>query len=212
MAAAKAECPDLITIQGDVSTEASREALVIAAKEVLPDLNVLINNAGIQNRLPSIKLNATEHSSSLWKAHKLELATNLEAPMHLTFLLLPTLLERKAAQVVNVTSGLSFVPIAIMPTYCATKAALHSFTLSLRQQLLDSSVSVLEIIPPAVNTDLGGAGLHTFGEPLDAFADHIIGKMIEGDEEIGYKFSDNMRLIGKEQLSAAFKHMNSLVH
>ena len=84
------------------------------------------------------------------------------------------------------TSGLAFTPLAIAPIYSATKAALHSFTMSLRHQLSDTSVEVIEVAPPAVNTDLGGTGLHTHSEPLDAFADGIFKELALGNTEIGY--------------------------
>ena len=122
---------------------------------------MLVNNAGIQNRLPPlvVQSQSSESVNAAWQAHKAEIAINFEAPIHLSMmLLLPQLSGHPSSLIVNVTSGLSFVPIAFMPTYCATKAAAHSFTLSLRQQLKDTSVKVLEIVPPAVNTDLGGAG------------------------------------------------------
>lgn len=125
-------------------------------------------------------------------------------------LLLPHLLKKPSAAIINVTSGLAFVPISSMATYCATKAALHSFTLSLRHQLINTPVRVIEIVPPAVNTDLGGAGLHTFGENLDEFADAMIGKLEESDDniEFGYKFSETARNASREQINGIFNNMN----
>lgn len=112
--------------------------------------------------------------------------TNIEAPFHLSMLFAPYLATKEEATIINVTSGLAFTPFAIAPIYSATKAALHSFTISLRHQLSDTSVEVIEVAPPAVSTDLGGAGLHTHGEPLDAFADGIFEGLQEGHKEIGY--------------------------
>lgn len=214
LAKAQDECPDLVSIVGDVSTEAGRQAIFDTVINQHPDLTVLCNNAGIQNRLPPLASETPSHAKDLWGQHKAELATNLEAPMHLSMLFLPHLLSKPSARIINVTSGLSFVPIAAMPTYCASKAALHSFTLSLRQQLLATSVSVCEIIPPAVNTDLGGDGLHTFGENLDEFSDHTMSKMMESDDnlEIGYKMSENLRNASAEERQASFKAMNSWSH
>ena len=127
---------------------------------------MLVNNAGIQNRTPI--------AGGDWPAAHQELAINLEAPIHLSMLLAPHLARRQNPAIVNVTSGLAFVALAEMPVYCASKAALHSFTMSLRRQLAHTPVQVIEIIPPAVDTDLGGPGLHTFGVPLDEFADAVI--------------------------------------
>jgi uncharacterized oxidoreductase len=84
------------------------------------------------------------------------IATNLTAPLHLTAALLPHLKQQPEATVMTVTSGLAFTPLALTPTYCATKAALHSWSLSLRYQLKDTSVRVLELAPPYVQTELMG--------------------------------------------------------
>lgn len=111
-----------------------------------PQLNVLINNAGIQRPedLVTGDVNAAE----------VQIATNLLGPIRLTAALLPQLVSRPRATIVNVTSGLAFVPNAAMPTYCATKAALHSYTQSLRYQLRNKAIDVIEIIPPQVRTAL----------------------------------------------------------
>lgn len=208
---AKAECPSLVTLQGDVGSETGRENLVTTIKNDYPQVNVLINNAGIQNRLPPL---ADSAQQTLWHQHKNEIAINLEAPIHLSILLLPQLSSHAASLIVNVSSGLAFLPLAAMPTYCATKAALHSFTLSLRHQLKDTSVKVIEIVPPAVNTDLGGAGLHSFGENLDEFANHIMAKLFESDDnvEVGFKMSEKARSSSRSELDASFKFMNSQHH
>ena len=171
----------------------------------------MVNNAGIQNRLPPLTEQA---KSDMWSSHKYEIAVNLEAPIHLSLLLLPQLTSQPSSLIINVTSALSFVPIAFMPTYCATKAALHSFTLSMRQQLKNTSVLVLEIVPPAVNTDLGGLGLHTFGENLDEFTDHVMSKILESDYniEIGFKMSENLRNSSRIELDNTFNRFNSTTH
>lgn len=96
-----------------------------------------------------------------------------------------------------------------MPVYCATKAALHSFTLSLRQQLLQSSIKVVEIIPPAVNTDLGGPNLHTFGVDVNEFADDIMARLALGETEIAYGSALKGSRASREQLDAAFAQMNA---
>ncbi len=83
-----------------------------------------------------------------------EIAINFAAPVCLSTLFIPWLKNQKEAAIVNVSSGLGFVPMALMPIYCATKAALHSFTMSLRRQLRDTSIKVFELIPPMVDTEL----------------------------------------------------------
>jgi uncharacterized oxidoreductase len=83
-----------------------------------------------------------------------EVTINLAAPIRLCALFTPILLKRKKAAIMNISSGLAFVPIAMMPVYCATKAATHSFTISLRHQLRDTSVRVFEAAPPTTDTEL----------------------------------------------------------
>jgi uncharacterized oxidoreductase len=114
-----------------------------------PSLNVVINNAGI---MKPEKLGEDVGFST----PEAIVTTNLLAPLRLTAALLPHLKQRPRAAVMNVSSGLAFVPMALTPTYCATKAAIHSWTQSLRWQLRDTPVEVLELIPPYVQTELMG--------------------------------------------------------
>lgn len=199
---AKSAIPGLESIVCDVSREDERVRLFEQVKAEYPDLDVLVNNAGIQNRPPSLL------EPQDWSAHRLEIATNLEAPLHLSMLFAPFLAKRERAHIINVTSGLAFVPLAWMPTYCLTKAALHSFTLSLRKQLDKTGVEVIEVAPPAVQTDLGGKGLHDFGEPLDLFADHVMAKLVAGELEFGYKSSEDRRIEDYAGRTATFEKMN----
>lgn len=185
----------------DVAEPAERVALLEWARREFPGLNVLVNNAGIQRRL---QLTQPED----WEARRQELVINLEAPIHLSTLFLPHLREQVRPAIINVTSGLSFAPLAAVPIYCATKAALHSFTLSLRQQLADTPVRVLEIVPPAVDTDLGGPGLHTFGVNVEEFAAAVMARLAAGEEEVGYGSSEKIRRASREELDAQFRAMN----
>jgi uncharacterized oxidoreductase len=167
----------------------------------LPGLDVLVNNAGIQRRV-----RLTEPGE--WEAVREEIAINLEAPVHLSTLFIPHLLRQERPAIVNVTSGLAFAPMAGVPVYCATKAALHSFTLSLRQQLSGTPIEVVEIIPPAVDTDLGGPGLHTFGVPLEEFADAVAARLDRGELEIPYGMAERSSRASRDELDAIFKRMN----
>jgi uncharacterized oxidoreductase len=198
---AAAAHPGLITRVCDVSREGDRIRLVEWLLASFPELDLLINNAGIQRR---VRLTEPEP----WSETRSELAINLDAPIHLSLLLLPHLLQQPSAAIVNITSGLSFVPMASAPVYCATKAALHSFTLSLRRQLAGSPVRVIEILPPAVNTDLGGPGLHTFGAPLDEFADAVMRRMAAGEEEIAYGSAEQTARAAHAAFDALFERMN----
>lgn len=185
----------------DVSVPAERESLGAWAAAEVPDLNVLINNAGIQRR---IDLKTAEG----WLETESEIAINLEAPIHLSRLFYPQLAGHNQAAILNVTSGLSFVPLANVPVYCATKAALHSFTLSLRRQLAGTPVEVIEVIPPAVDTDLGGPGLHTFGVNVDEFADFVLESLEAGKDEIAYGTALTASLASRDEQNAIFEGMN----
>jgi uncharacterized oxidoreductase len=185
----------------DVADPAQRVALRDWAVREFPELNVLVNNAGVQQRLDL-------RTPQDWEALRAELAINLDAPIHLANLFAGHFLARPRAAIVNVTSGLSFSPLANVPVYCATKAALHSFTLSLRHQFSGTPVEVIEIIPPAVDTDLGGPGLHTFGAPLKDFTDGIWKQLEEGKNEAAYGFAAEAARAGREQLDAIFARMN----
>lgn len=179
---AKEKLPSLVTHVSDLNKESERAALFDWVTANYPEVNVLVNTAGIQQRFNILKADAKNN----WSYFNQEIITNLEAPFHLSMLFAPFFATKESAAIINVTSGLAFTPFAVAPIYSATKAALHSFTMSLRHQLSDTSVEVIEVAPPAVNTDLGGAGLHTHGEPLDAFADGIFNELANGKKEIGY--------------------------
>ena len=143
------------------------DAITALAAEVVtehPGLNVVVNNAGI---MKAENLLAEPFDPETPEA---TIATNLLGPIRLTAALLPHLRQQKASTVINVTSGLAFVPLAMTPTYNATKAAMHSYSQSLSWQLRDTTVQVIELAPPAVATDLmpGHADNPDF-MPLDDF-------------------------------------------
>ncbi|UXX91241.1 SDR family NAD(P)-dependent oxidoreductase [Streptomyces sp. AD2-2] len=129
-----------------------------------PGLNVLVNNAGImlrENLLDPADLTVAED----------HVATNLLGTIRMTYAFLPLLSGKDDAVVMNVTSALAFVPYASTSTYSATKAALHSFSESLRIQLAgaDAGVQVIEIVPPGVRTTLLGQEDNEHAMPLDDF-------------------------------------------
>ncbi|MGD1064706.1 MAG: SDR family oxidoreductase [Terracidiphilus sp.] len=141
-----------------------------AAKAIagFPSLNVLINNAGIMR---AEKLLAQQ--PDLADAVAI-VATNLLGPIRLTAALLPHLLEQPRAAILNISSGLAFLPLALTPTYCATKAAIHSYTLSLRYQLRSTGIEVLELIPPYVATNLMSGADDPRAMPLHQFIAEVM--------------------------------------
>ncbi|MFD1989366.1 SDR family oxidoreductase [Paenibacillus nicotianae] len=200
---AQAQYPELITRVCDVEKESERIELFDWVTTHYPEVNVLVNNAGIQQRLNVLTADAKNH----WSDFSKEITINIEAPVHLSILFASYFVTQQNAAIVNVTSGLAFTPFVIAPIYSATKAALHSFTMSLRYQLEDTSIEVIEIAPPAVNTDLGGAGQHTQGEPLDAFADGIFEGLAAGKQEIGYGSSVDRLRMSRDDIDKYTKQM-----
>ncbi|KAA6438984.1 SDR family NAD(P)-dependent oxidoreductase [Dyadobacter flavalbus] len=146
--AIKNKLPEIITRVSDVSDAAQRAGLAEWVFQNYPETNMLINNAGIQL--------VTDLKSPVdLERVRTETETNFIAPVHLASLFTPHFAEKENAAIINITSGLAFAPLAFMPVYCATKAAMHSLTLSLRHQLKQTGIKVFEIAPPAVDTELG---------------------------------------------------------
>jgi len=193
--------PEIHVKTCDIEDEAQRNELAEWAIRTYPKLDVLVNNAGIQRRVRLAK-------GADWRDVRQEIAIDLDAQIHLSLLFIPHLLEQAHPAIINVTSGLAFVPLASAPIYCATKAALHSFTLSLRHQLASTPIEVIELIPPAVNTDLGGAGVHAFATPLDEFVDAAMTQLAAGAQEITYGFSAQSSRASRDELRAIFARMN----
>jgi uncharacterized oxidoreductase len=194
--------PTLHVRRCDLGDASQRIALAEWVVREFPRLNVLVNNAGIQ-RYPKL-----QHGEP-WESIDEEVAINFAAPVHLSMLLVPHLLKQEQPAILNVTSGLSFVPLTGAPIYSATKAALHSFTLSLRHQLAGTPVRVVEIIPPAVDTGLGGPGLHTFGVPIDEFLGAVMPRLEAGDQEIAYGFAQQSSRASREELDQILVRMNA---
>ncbi|RNC98047.1 SDR family oxidoreductase [Lysinibacillus halotolerans] len=200
LAEAKEKFPELHTRVCDVSVEEERIQLIDWVTETFPDLNMIVNNAGIQQRVNLL------NDKKEWSYYQNEIAINVEAPIHLSMLLIPHFLKQKQATILNVTSGLAIQPGVWVPIYSATKAAMHSFTVTLRQQLENTNVEVIEVLPPAVNTDLGGAGLHTFGAPLDDFINAIFEGLKNQQLEIGYGGTEKRLFASKEELEQGMKN------
>ena len=144
--AAVKDQPKLHAIKSDAGDKQAVVALAREVKANFPAINVLINNAGI---MVYKNLAATEECDKLTS----EIDINLIGPICLVSALIETLKANKGT-IINVSSGLAFVPLQAAPVYCATKAAMHSYTISLRQQLAEHGVEVVELMPPVVKTDL----------------------------------------------------------
>lgn len=178
----------------DIGDPREREKLAAYVKQTMPGLNILINNAGIQRRV------ALAADASPWDERQAEIDILLSAPIHLNHLLIPTiLLHKQPSLIVNVTSGGAYIPQVFAPVYSACKAALHSYTVTLRHSLAETNCRVAELVPPAVQTGLAG-GNNTHGVPVNAFADAVFRRLfIEDNIEAGFGPTENIsvRVSGK---------------
>lgn len=190
--------PQVIAKVSDLSSETDRIELFNWISDNHPDLSVLVNNAGIQNLM-----NVADED--FYSKSKVEIETNITAPVHLSALFLQL---KGLKTILNVSSGLAFVPMAKMPVYCATKAFMRSFTQSLRYQVKERGIEVIEIIPPALNTDLGGKGIHDMHPPVSEFVEAIFEQLKAGKDELTWGFSDFMIKAGPEGLAESYKRMN----
>jgi uncharacterized oxidoreductase len=155
--------PGMKSLTVDMREPVSIRALAKRASADFPTLNVVVNNAGIM-RAETLLSQPPDLADT-----EAIVATNLLGPIRLTAALLPHLLEQPRATILNVSSGLAFMPMARTATYCATKAAIHSYTLSLRAQLRNTTIEVLELIPPYVATDLMDGANNPRAMPLNKF-------------------------------------------
>ncbi|MCX6559549.1 MAG: SDR family NAD(P)-dependent oxidoreductase [Candidatus Aminicenantes bacterium] len=179
--ALKRKFPEITAFRCDVGDPRQRRSLADEVVGRFPDLDILINNAGVQ-RYIDLKKGSDELVSG-----DDEIAVNFTAVVEMTALLIGHLMKRPSAAVINVGSGLAFMPMAHTPIYNATKAAIHTYSLALRQQLKDTPVRVIEIVPPMVDTDLNKEGRARARIPFRGIglAEYIptVVKGLEDDEE-----------------------------
>ena len=182
---AQAKQPKLKYFVNDASEASEREKLANWVVANHPEVNVLVNNAGIQRRV-SLK------DDTDWPKRQQEVAINVEAPIHLVQLLTPHFLKKKQAAFVNLGSVLGFVPTGAAPVYGATKAFVHSYTVACRFQYAKTNIRFVEIVPPAVKSNLGGS--HDYGEECDEFCAHVFKRFAAGEAEVGFNMSEEARL------------------
>jgi uncharacterized oxidoreductase len=173
-----------------------------------PALNCVFNNAGMQRRHDFASGKPIDDAGML-----AEIQTNLAGLIRVSAEFLPHLQSQPDATLLNVSSGLAFVPLSAFPVYCATKAAVHSFTLSLRQQLRESKVKVIELIPPYVATELGGGAAAPAGAlrqmPLETFISETMKELAGDADEIAIGGAKNLfAASGPENVKIMFAGMN----
>jgi len=191
--------PSVITKICDLTIEAERLEIFNWVAENHSDLNVLVNNAGIMNWM-----NVAE--SNFYQKANDEIATNVIAPIHLTNLFLKL---KSLDTIINVTSGLAFVPVSGAPVYCGTKAFLRSFTLSLRHSLKSTGIEVIELIPPALSTDISGGKNLNMGYPsVEEFVISIFKQIQEGKTELTFGTSETRAKANNDAIRDYYNKLN----
>lgn len=156
------KCPGMEYLIFDQDSPAELGNFAALLQKRFPKLNVLVNNAGIQR--------VEDLTSGEFADAEATINTNLLGPIRITAVLIRQLMSQPQGAILNVSSTLAMVPAAMLPSYCASKAAIHSYTQSLRYQLRDSSLQVIEIMPPWVQTELQGErGMNPKAMPLSDY-------------------------------------------
>jgi uncharacterized oxidoreductase len=197
--------PGMQSVELDVADPASILAVAKKLIQEHPKLNVLINNAGI--------MKIDDAAGTVDEAVLVPIVTtNLMGPIRMTSALIDHLKKQSSATVINVSSGLAFVPLAMTAVYCATKAALHSYTLSQRYKLMGSSVTVLELAPPWVQTELLGNGNDPRAMPLQEFIDETMTVLGTDSDEILVERVKKLRNnVGPDEAAFVTQFNDSLV-
>jgi len=204
---AKRRLPQIHTRKCDLSKEQERKMLFDWVSSNFQNVNILVNNAGIQ-RMIDLKKGTEDLQSG-----EDEIEINFKAYVSLSAYFIPLLAKQKESAIINVSSGLGFIPLAITPVYSATKAAIHSFTLSLRHQLRSTSIKVFEVIPPTVDTELDkGArdrrGQADRGIKPDEVAKATIEGMKKDEFEIAVGMAQNLKMGSRNNPEHLFQNIN----
>jgi uncharacterized oxidoreductase len=205
---ARDKLPQIQAMQCDLSKKEDRESFCDRVRDNYKDLNILVNNAGIQKAI-----NLRKGTTELFGGED-EVQINFAAPIHMSAYFAPLLLKKKEAAIINVSSGLAFIPIATMPVYCATKAGIHMFSIALRQQLKGTSVKVFEIVPPAVDTELGKGTTGDSEQEYRGIAPSVVAAVtleaLKNDEyEVVIGEAKGLVERSKKDFEKAFQELNS---
>lgn len=203
----KQENPKIHTYQSDVTDDTAVKMLADDIQKIFDGLDVLINNAGIMNLVD------TGNESNDLKKQMQEIEINYNSPIRVLHYFLPLLKKSKNAVLVNVSSGLAYVPFAQAPVYSGTKSALHFWTLGIRPQLKPHGIKVVELLPPVVDTPLAhGADIAEDDNlkpmPPQKLADIFWKGYIKGTEEITPGISKALKLMSRLAPKFIFKQLN----
>lgn len=210
LSTAAAEIRGLLTIQSDAADPTQIKSLADHVFAEYPETNIVVNNAGIMRTVNLQKADLPPETLTG------EIDINLKGPIRMIDAFLPHLKKTPNAAIVNVSSGLAFVPMPISAVYCATKAAMHSYTQSLRVQLSNTGVKVFELMPPATETNLTGNLDEAELKGMSLMkADKMVASFIEGfarDQfEIRPGQSNQLRLMSRFLPNFILKQMSRSV-
>lgn len=203
---AKAELPDIHIFQSDVTQEEEVKKLAATVQKEFGGIDVLINNAGIM-----LLLDTGDEANELQKQFE-EIEINFHSPIRMLHHFLPQLKKSENAVLVNVSSGLAYVPFAQAPVYSGTKAAVHFWTQSIRPQLKRHGIKVIELLPPVVDTklakdaDLKDDNLKPM--PTEQLADIFWKNYSKGKEEITPGISTALKIMSRLAPKFIFKQLN----
>ena len=182
-----AECPGVHFKVCDIGIDTDRHSLLAYVQKNFPDLNVLINNGAVQNDYDlAAGLNALDYAPD-------EININLTAPIMLNGMFIPFLIDKADPVIINVTSILGFTPLTRIPIYCAAKAGFHVYTLELRKHLENTPITVFEVPPPRVETELNPEGrkrarpgTESDGLQPDEYAEFVVQELKKNNLDIFY--------------------------
>jgi len=198
-----ADHPGIETVVVDTTDP---ESITEAAADIFarfPELNVLVTMAGIMEP-------EDVHTADFLSVAERTVTTNLLGPIRLLAAFTEALAKRPKAAIITVSSGLAFVPLPFTPTYNATKAAIHSLSRSIRVQLADTSVQVIELIPPGVRTTLMGQQDSEKAMPLDAYLDETI-TLLETHPNAHEVVVDNVKFLRDAETNGSYDHVLALL-
>lgn len=190
--------PSWVTYICDLAVEEERVKFVKQLEGEEGDINVLVNNAGIQNWMHPM-------DDDFYLCAKEEIEINVVATVHLTWLMRNF---KSLNTIINISSGTAFVSVSRAPVYCATKAFVHSYTTALRYSLMEKGIEVIDIIPPALNTDLGGVGVHKGQLPVERFVESVFAQLKEGKSEITFGSTVHVVKATPDEIRAMNKEIN----
>ncbi len=204
---AKKILPKINVKKCDITSKTERDELLKYISNTFGGLNVLINNAGVQKPI-NFALGNNEFADK-----DFEIDINFKAQVYMISTFMPLLLKSENSSIINISSGLAFVPLSNFPIYCATKAALHSFSISLRHQLRKTNIKVFEVMPPYVyDTELKDGKINLekppFGISSEEFAKIVINGLTNDKYEIGPGGTNDLSNIIKEDFYKRFDMMN----